>query len=305
MLATTKTKLKVGALERKKRRQGMLLVLPALVVLLCISGYALSWAFVMSFSENKAVMQNGFRFAGLENYVSVLTASSFSFAIGNTLRYCVCTITIELALGLLTAAKLSKNLRGTKLASLAITTPMMISSVAAAACWLWMFSDGYGIINHFLSYLGIEGPLWRTYATEARWAVVIVSVWGAAPFAILLLYAAETGISPDLFEAAHIDGASDFQLYWRVVFPQLRTTLVMILMVRIMDSVKMYDIPHILTGGGPANATQFISEYIYRRSFESYKFGESAAGSYIITVFVVLVSLLVNRLSREEDGHVA
>ena len=77
----------------------------------------------------------------------------------------MCTISIEIFIGLLTAAKLSKGIRGTKLASLAITTPMMIAPVAAASCWLWMFSDGYGIINHFLSYLGIEGPLWLTYAT--------------------------------------------------------------------------------------------------------------------------------------------
>ena len=296
---------RVGALERKKRRHGMLLVLPAVLILLCISGYALGWAFIMSFSDNKAVMGNRFLFVGLENYVSVLTASSFSSAIINTLCYCVCTIGIELALGLLTAAKLSKNAPGSKIASLAITTPMMISSVAAASCWLWMFSDGYGIINYFLNCFGIEGPLWLTYATPARWAIVIVSVWGAAPFSILLLYAAETGISPDLFEAARIDGASEFQTYWKVVFPQLRITIVMILMVRVMDSVKMYDIPHVLTGGGPANATQFISEYIYRRSFDSYKFGESAAGSYIITVFIVIVSLLINRLNKEDDGLVS
>ncbi len=293
---------KAGVLERRRRRQCLLLILPALLILLCISGYALGWALVMSFSSNKAVMQNSFDFVGFENYLSVLTAHDFSDAIVNTLRYCVCTISIEIFIGLLTAAKLSKGIRGTKLASLAITTPMMIAPVAAASCWLWMFSDGYGIINHFLSYLGIEGPLWLTYATEARWAVVIVSVWGAAPFAILLLYAAQTNISLDLFEAARIDGASDFQMYWYVTFPQLRSTLLMILLIRIMDSVKMYDIPHILTGGGPANATQFISEYIYRRSFDSYKFGESAAGSYIITVFVVVVSLIVNHLMREERG---
>ncbi len=302
MEAAKRTVLRAGVLEKKKRKQGMLLVLPAFLILLGISGYALGWAFTMSFSDNKAVMGNSFLFVGLENYAAVLTANSFTNAIVNTLRYCVCTIGIELFLGLLTAAKLSKNLRGSKLASLAITTPMMISSVAAASCWLWMFSDGYGIINHFLSCIGIEGPLWLTYATPARWAVVIVSVWGAAPFSILLLYASETGISPDLFEAARIDGASDFQTYWRVVFPQLRTTIVMILMVRIMDSVKMYDIPHILTGGGPANATQFISEYIYKRSFDSYKFGESAAGSYIITVFIVVVSLLISRMNKEDDG---
>ncbi|MDD3409904.1 MAG: sugar ABC transporter permease [Eubacteriales bacterium] len=294
---------KIGVMERRKRKQGLLLIAPAFLVLLCISGYALAWAFTMSFSSNKAVMSNAFKFVGLENYVSVLTANDFSNAIVNTLRYCLCTISIELAIGLLTAAKLSKGIRGTKLASLCITTPMMISSVAAASCWLWMFSDGYGIINHFLGCVGVQGPLWLTYATQARWAVVIVSVWGAAPFSILLLYAAQTNISPDLFEAARIDGASDMQMYWYVSFPQLRSTILMILLIRIMDSVKMYDIPHILTGGGPANATQFISEYIYRRSFDSYKFGESAAGSYIITVFVVIVSLLVNHMMKEKSAH--
>ena len=293
---------RVHPLEARRRRQGMLLTLPAAAVLALTVCYALGWAFVMSFSDNKAVMKGAFSFVGLKNYLSVFESGNFRFAIQNTLRFGVCTIAIELGIGLLAAAQLSKRMAGTRLARLAITTPMMIAPVAAAATWLWMFSDGYGIINHFLSMLGVSGPMWLTYAEPARWAIVMVSVWGAVPFAILLLYAAQTDIPEEMYEAARIDGANDFQLYWRIVFPQLQNTLALILIIRITDALKMYDIPHVLTGGGPANATQFISEYIYRRSFDDYKFGESAAGSYIITIAIVGITLTVNKLMRRGKG---
>lgn len=298
MSAKARSNPRIGLLDRRKRKQGMLLVAPAVIILLCTSCYALGWAFVMSFSSNGAVMKNGFSFVFLDNYLAVLKARNFDQAILNTLRFAVLTIGIELVIGLLTAAKLSKSMRGTRIFQLGITTPMMIAPVAAAATWLWMFSDGYGIINHALSGIGLSGPHWLTYAEPARWAIIIVSVWGAVPFAILLLYAAQTGIPTEMFEAAHIDGASDFQLYWRIIFPQLKATLMLILIIRITDAIKMYDIPHVLTDGGPANATQMISDYIYKRSFDDYKFGEAAAGSYLVTAAIVAITLTINKLMR-------
>ena len=254
-------KRKRRALGRKNKRMGMLLCVPAMVIV-AFALYTLLYALVMSFNTNMGVVQGHFEFAGFDNYIETLKSKEMRSVIGNTLLYAAATILVELGIGLLVSAALRKNVKGSGIAKVCIILPMMMASIASGTIWRWMFTDRYGVINYFLNFLHIDGPMWLSEKMAAKFAVLTVSVWTAAPFVILVLLASISSVSDDIIEAAKIDGANQFQAYWYIIFPHLRSAIAVILLIRIPDALKMYDIVYILTGGGPSNSTQVISYYV-------------------------------------------
>lgn len=186
-------KKKQTALARKLNKTGLLLCIPAILIVV-FAVYALGYALVMSFNSNKAIMAGTYSFVGWNNYIKVFTNKDIRNAVGNTLLYAVFTICIELAIGLVVSAALRKNVRGSGIAKVCIILPMMMAPIASGTIWRWMLTDRYGIINHLLSFLNIEGPIWLADKLAAKVAVLMVSIWTAAPFVILVLLAAISGI---------------------------------------------------------------------------------------------------------------
>lgn len=290
-------------LEQKNRRTGLLLCIPAILVVV-FAAYTLLYALVMSFNTNMGVVRGTFEFAGFDNYLEILKSEEMRSVIGNTLLYAAATILIELGIGLLVSAALRRNLRGSGIAKVCIILPMMMAPIASGTIWRWMFTDRYGVINYFLELLHIDGPMWLSEKIAAKFAVLTVSVWTAAPFVILVLLASISSVSEDIIEAAKIDGANNLQTYWNIIFPHLKPTVAIILLVRIPDALKMYDIVYILTGGGPSNSTQVISYYVYNMGFQQMKFGEASAASFLLFIVIAAFTLLFNRLmNRKQRGR--
>lgn len=290
-------------LEQKNRRTGLLLCIPAILVVV-FAAYTLLYALAMSFNTNMGVVQGTFEFAGFDNYLEILKSEEMRSVIGNTLLYAAATILIELGIGLLVSAALRRNLRGSGIAKVCIILPMMMAPIASGTIWRWMFTDRYGVINYFLELLHIDGPMWLSEKIAAKFAVLTVSVWTAAPFVILVLLASISSVSEDIIEAAKIDGANNLQTYWNIIFPHLKPTVAIILLVRIPDALKMYDIVYILTSGGPSNSTQVISYYVYNMGFQQMKFGEASAASFLLFIVIAAFTLLFNRLmNRKQRGR--
>lgn len=290
-------------LEQKNRRTGLLLCIPAILVVV-FAAYTLLYALVMSFNTNMGVVRGTFEFAGFDNYMETLKSSEMRSVIGNTLLYAAATILIELGIGLLVSAALRRNLKGSGIAKVCIILPMMMAPIASGTIWRWMFTDRYGVINYFLELLHIDGPMWLSEKIAAKFAVLTVSVWTAAPFVILVLLASISSVSEDIIEAAKIDGANNLQTYWNIIFPHLKPTVAIILLVRIPDALKMYDIVYILTSGGPSNSTQVISYYVYNMGFQQMKFGEASAASFLLFIVIAAFTLLFNRLmNRKQRGR--
>lgn len=282
-----------------------MLCIPAMLVV-AFAVYSLGYALVMSFNSNKGVLQGGFHFQGFENYIKALKNKELRQVIFNTVSYAFLTILVELAIGMVVSAALRRELRGSKFVKFCVILPMMIAPIASGTIWRWMFTDRYGVINYLLGLFGVEGPMWLTEKLWARAAVITISVWTAAPFVTLVLMAAINAVSKEVIEAAKIDGASNLQVYWNVIFPYLKPAITMILMIRIPDALKMYDLVYILTGGGPANSTQVISYYIYMKGFSSFKFAEASATAFILFVFIALFSVLFTKLvNGRSKGEVA
>ena len=177
----------------------------------------------------------------------------------------------------------------------------MVAPVVSGLQWRWLFADQYGIINHLLSLIGIKAPLWFTGSSTAWVTIVVSNLWLATPFVILVLLAGLGGLSEELNEAAAIDGADSRQIFWKVILPQLKPTLLIILVIRLTDAFRIYDLVYILTGGGPGGSTEVLSTYIYKRIFTDWKFGQGAAASFLVMLIIGMLSLLCNRLMREEE----
>lgn len=284
-------------LERKRRITGLVLCIPAIIVI-GFAVYMLIYSLVMSFGSNRGALSGNYEFIGLKNYVKTLANDEMRGAIVNTLAYAFSTLAIELVIGLLVSAALRRNYRGSSLAKVCITLPLMIAPIASGTIWRWMFTDRYGIINHLLKQAGIHGPNWLGDKIAAKFTVLTVSIWTAAPFVILMLLAAISSVSEDVLEAAQIDGANNIQTYWRIIFPSLKPALMMILLVRLPDALKMYDIVYIMTQGGPADSTKVISYYVYNKGFNTLKFGEAAAASFLLFLAIAVISVLINRLIK-------
>lgn len=287
--------------ERRRRIAGYTLVAPACILLLITFAVPLIYAFLISISDSNAVIDNQFVFVGLDNYLSVIKSSKFQSALFHTCFFVITTILLELVIGFGIALLLYREVAGSRIFRLIFAVPLMVAPVVSGLQWRWLFADQYGIINYLLSLVGIKAPLWFTGSSTAWVTIVVSNLWLAAPFVILVLLAGLGGLSEELNEAAAIDGADSRQIFWKVILPQLKPTLLIILVIRLTDAFRIYDLVYILTGGGPGGATEVLSTYIYKRIFTDWKFGQGAAASFLVMLIIGILSLLCNRLMREEE----
>ncbi|WP_419875875.1 carbohydrate ABC transporter permease [Candidatus Pristimantibacillus sp. PTI5] len=286
-----------------RKMTGFLLTLPALIVLGVTILYPLLWALKISFSSSNSVIKGTNEWVGLENYIGVLGSKPFLDSLWNTSGFVGVTIVMELAIGLIIAVALNKRLPANGLFVVIFSLPLMMAPIVSGFIWRWLFADQYGIINHFITLLGMDAPIWLSSPFWAKASVLISNLWGATPFVILVLYAGLTGISDDVNEAAEIDGARGFRLFRYITLPLLKPAILLVLVIRVADAFRMYDVVYILTGGGPGGATNVLNTFIYRRSFSDFQFGEGAAASFIVLFIIVMVSLAIGRILSSGRGE--
>lgn len=287
--------------EHRRRIAGYTLVAPACILLTITFAAPLIYAFLISVSDSNAVIENHFTFVGFDNYLSVLKSSKFQSALIHTCFFVITTILLELIIGFCVALLLYREVAGSRIFRLILAIPLMVAPVVSGLQWRWLFADQYGIINHLLNLLGIDAPLWFTSSSTAWITIIISNLWLATPFVILVLLAGLGGLSEELNEAAAIDGADSRQIFGRIILPQLKPTILVILVIRLTDAFRIYDLVYILTGGGPGGSTEVLSTYIYKRIFTDWKFGQGAAASFLVMLIISILSLICNRLMREEE----
>lgn len=291
----------VSLREKKRRRAGITLILPAVIVLLLTFMVPLIYSLMISVSSSDAVIANRFEWVGLKNYFSVFKDRKFQSALIHTCFFVITTISLELLIGFSIALLLYRETRGFRVFKLILTLPLMVAPVVSGLQWRWLFADQYGVINYLLSMLGIDAPLWFTSA-EGSWTTIIVAnLWLATPFVVLVLLAGLGGLSEEMNEAAQIDGANRWQIFWKIMLPQLKSTILIILVIRLTDAFRIYDLVYILTGGGPGGKTEVLSTYIYKRIFTDWEFGKGQAASFIVMTLICLISLICNKLMEERE----
>jgi len=237
-------------------------------------------------------------FVGFDNYQTVLAASETWSTLRITLIITFIGLLTQIPIGILLALVLHENLRGTKIFRSILITPMLLTPVAVGLTYRFMYDTDLGVINWALGSLGIEKVNWLGSQTSALFAIIIVDSWQSIPFVMLLVLAALTAISPSLYEAARVDGASVNQIFRRITLPLITPTLLVITMIKIMDFLKLFDTLFILTRGGPGNATTTLGLWTYKTGFVFLEFSRAAALGVIITIITLPVYFLWRRASR-------
>ncbi len=199
------------------------------------------------------------------------------------------------------AVLFSREFRGNRLVRTLLLIPMLLAPIVAGLIWRFMYNPQIGIINFLLRLVHIRGPVWLGDPSVALPAVVLVDVWQWAPFMFLMLFTGMASLPVDVFEAAMVDGTSGFQRFFLITLPLLRPIILVAVVIRVIDTLRIFDTIFVLTRGGPADITEVLSIYTYKVGMNFFRIGYATTMSYFLLVIITIVSkLFIDRLEAQE-----
>jgi len=287
-------------LTLRQVRLAWILVLPTLLVVVLVAGYPLAQVFYWSFFKADIAFVEPPEFVGLENYAYLFQDPDFRQALWNTLKFTVVSVSLETVLGLAIALIIHSNFRGRGLVRTAILIPWAIPTVVSAKMWQWMLNDVYGVIN----VIGVKlGLLSQKVAFLARPelllpSIIAVDVWKTTPFMALLLLAGLQMIPEELYEAASIDGASRWQQFWSITLPLLTPALVVALIFRTLDALRVFDVVFVMSGVNPATRTLAVYNRQTLVDFQDLGYGSAISVAILVIIFA-FVLLYMRTVGKE------
>ena len=268
-----------------------LLIAPAVCVILLLTLYPVVSVFLNSFQEYNFI-SGARRFVFWENYLTISGEEPFRQAFGNTVVFSAAAMAVETLLGFLLALLFYKPFRGRLAFSLVLMAPMMVSTMVVSALWRSLFHFDIGLLNSFaLQWFGRRIP-WLISGDIALFSIVLVDIWQWTPFAFVMMSAALQTIPPNILEAARIDGCGALRTVRHMILPLMLSHLATVAMLRTIDTFRIFGKVYALTGGGPGNATETISYFIYREAFSYFNFGRSGAASMMAFLLIACIALL-------------
>lgn len=287
----------IDLLERQKRLAWYLIV-PAVFVVFLVIGYPLIQVLVYSFMKYKLDGVTPPSFAGIDNYLFIFSDSDFWHAVWITLIFTFFSVTIESVLGLTVALVANSKFKGRTFLRVAILIPWAIPTVVSSQIWRWMFNDIYGVVNVILANLHIipHKLAWLATPATALPVIIAVDVWKTTPFMSLLLLAGLQLIPGDLYEAASIDGATGIRKFFSVTLPLVTPTLLVALIFRTLDALRVFDIFYIMVGGQGNMAT--VAVYNQQQLIAFLDAGVGSATSVVILIFIMIFVVLYTRFSK-------
>ena len=268
-----------------------LFVAPATVLVLGLSIFPAVWAFVLSLQE-----WDGFsppEFVGGENYLGLLTDEDFFAAVQHTGLYTVMFVPMSVLAGLFLAVALNRKIRFIGVYRTAIFVPFVASAAATGILSTYLFSPQYGLVNNLLRTLGLPTQAWLEDQSQAMFVIALMSLWGQAAFTTVLYLAALQDVPVELIEAATLDGANRWQIFWRVVWPQLAPVTVFVTIWQVIQSIQLFDLVYTTTRGGPLDATKTIVYYLWEKAFRTLDFGYGSAVAYVLFGMTLIITVIV------------
>ncbi|HEU5431268.1 MAG TPA: sugar ABC transporter permease [Thermomicrobiales bacterium] len=285
-----------------ERIASVLFLLPAILFLVLTSVYPLLYSFWLSLhSWNMTIPRSRPVWIGATNYQRLATDPEFANSLKVTLIFVVVAVTVEFVVGMGLALLATSRIRAVGLVRTVLLFPLMIAPVVAGVLWRTLFQPSYGVINWAFGLVGLPPQEWLGSPTQALPAVITVEIWQNLPVVAFVLAAGIQSLPVDLYKAAHVDGASQWQIFTRITLPLLRPVILVILLLRIMDAFKVFDIVFTMTYGGPGQTTELLSMLIYKTGFKFFQIGQASAMSWVFLVGIFLISLFfIRRLQRAE-----
>ncbi len=281
-----------------ERENGNRFVMPAVVLLSLVTIYPILSVLYLSLQRRLPIFDVS-KFTGLDNYRFLLRDDRFWNALRNTVYFAATSVTLELLFGLVIALLLNRSFRLKGVVTALVLIPWAVPTVVSARMWEWMYNTDFGILNYLLgmkiNWLG--SPFW------ALNAAVFMDVWKTTPFVVILLLAGLKMIPREIYQAARIDGAGAWSIFMKITLPMLMPVILVVLIFRTLDALRIFDAVYVLTGGGPANTTETLSIYAYKVLFQTLQFGYGSTLSVVVFLCTGSLSVLYMRLLREEGSR--
>src|SRR5580692_11606953 len=280
--------------RKRLARLGWAFSAPALIFVAAVTIFPIVYSVVMSLSHvtvtGNGIALNGFT---LNNYSVVFKNSTWHYALGFTLVYTFITVAVELVLGTLIALVLQRLTAGRGAMMALLLIPWSMITVINAELWLYIYNGVYGVADAILGAVGLGTPNILGTNTPAIIALMIADIWKTTPFVAIIVLAGLVMLPGDIYEAAEVDGSSGWSTFWRITVPLLRPTLAIAVLFRVLQAFGLFDLPFVMTNGGPGTATTSLAILGYKAIFQNLDFGTGAAVA-VTTALLVLIGCLVS-----------
>ncbi|NBJ03245.1 sugar ABC transporter permease [Lachnospiraceae bacterium] len=289
-------------MKLKKELPYLCFILPAFLVYTVLMLYPMLQAVGLSFTDWKGVTFENLHFVGLKNYLDVFSDKQIIISITNTVVYAIAVPIAVTILAIPLSVALNSKMKTSNIQRAAFFFPSVPSALVLGFLWSYIMSPlDYGLLNRMVTGLGFDPVLWLADPKMAMVSVIVVTVWSQLGWHACIYLAQLQSVSEDLYEAARIDGANTLQLFFRITVPQLKPAMVTSVMLLMISSLKVFDLPFALTGGGPGYATTMISQVIIQRGFVDKMYGRSMAAAIVFFLFVAFITVIQQKAGVEKE----
>jgi multiple sugar transport system permease protein len=232
------------------------------------------------------------KWVGFANYIELFKDETFLKSLWNTIYFTLGTVPTGVIISLFLAIALNQRIKGIKIFRAAYFLPVIASFVAAALVWSWIYNPEFGLLNYFLSIIGIKGPNWLNSLNWAMPSIILTTIWKGLGFNMLLFLAGLQGIPESYYEAADIDGAKWFSKFLHVTVPLLSNTTLFVVIISTINSFQGFDLVYMMTYGGPARSTSVLVFYLYQNAFRYFRMGYASAIAYILFFLILFFAII-------------
>ncbi len=265
---------------------------PTLIIFGTFVLFPVIFSFYLSFQKWNSFTWNG-SFIGFDNYIRMFKSEEFWLVLKNTVIYTIGTVPLNMIISLMVAYGLNKQLVGKKFLRTLFFAPVVVSPVAAALIWRWLYDPNFGLINYALGFFGFAPVNWLNDPSAAMFALIGMGVWKTFGYNMVLFAAGLNAIPESYYEAATLDGAGAWSKFWHITVPLLSPTTFFIMVMAMIGSFQVFDIVYILTSGGPLGSTKVLVFYVYEYAFKfTGEMGYASAVSYVLFAILFLMTML-------------
>jgi multiple sugar transport system permease protein len=268
----------------------VLLITPAMIIILFFALVPLFYAISISFRHADLTMGGIQEFVGLDNYRAMLHEPYFWQSVRTTITFTIVAITVEMSLGIFLAFLIHGITWGKGLIRSLLILPLATAPAVTGLFWRYLYDTSFGLYNYFLGLLGLPQPNWLGDIHLGLWSVIIFDVWLWTPFVALIVLAGLQSLPKEPFEAAEVDGASYFQILRKLTFPMLMPVLMLVGILRTIDSLRLYDVVAVLTRGGPGSVTETMTYYLFRQGLVFFRMDYASTMALLFLYAVVVAS---------------
>lgn len=289
-MAVAHERRKLSYLERRDIPYALLFLAPSLIGLLVFTIVPIAASFFLAFTDWNLLSPP--KFVGIQNFIDMFGDPILWISLGNTIKYALMMIPGSTAAALFLALALNGEFKGIRLVRLFFMLPGVVSLVAIAMVWRWIYNDQFGLLNVGLRFLGLQPVGWLTNEAMVLPAIVLMLIWSGMGFDAIIYLAALRNIPRHLYEAAELDGANRWQRFWSITFPLLTPVHFYNLIIGLIGSFQVFDVVFIMTGGGPGFSSRVYAYHLYLQAFRRFNMGYASAMAWFLFLIILVLTLI-------------